>query len=82
MSKPHAMKENSYQGLIDLRLYEACPKAVFAAIAASFIINHQARGELSAELLREWYTLHINGVVPQRPPGKLWGELVGGAMDG
>lgn len=69
-----ANKPNDYQKAIDVELFEKCPKAVFAGIAASFILNHLGKSpdELSTELLKEWYNLHMQGIIPQAPPKKLW----------
>lgn len=50
-------------------MYEGCPKSVWAAIAVSYAT--QGGDELSnarAAVLREWRTLHEQGIVPQRPP--------------
>jgi hypothetical protein len=62
---------NQYvSALRELRgFYEACPKAVFAAIAVSGMTNGGDRLDEAATLvLREWWILHDNGIVPQRPP--------------
>jgi hypothetical protein len=65
-------RPNSYQAAIARRLYAETPKAVFAALAASYIINHHDAdaGELNldAELLDEWRLLYEQGIVPQAPP--------------
>lgn len=51
-------------------LYEQTPKAVFAAIAFSlaFISEEENAEAAIAKCLREWHALHINGIVPQKPP--------------
>jgi hypothetical protein len=52
-------------------LYERTPKAVFAAIAFSALTcggDNWDGGQ--AALLKEWRTLHANGIVPQAPPGE------------
>lgn len=66
--------ENSYSQTIPADFYSVCPKAVFAALAASLMLNHCAvpAGELTEALLKEWYTLHMQGIVPQCPPKSLW----------
>lgn len=68
-------KENHYTGHLTSDFYSACPKAVFAAIAMSMAALNAATDVdgIEGNLLREWYTLHMNGVVPQAPPKKLWG---------
>lgn len=50
-------------------VYARIPKAVLAAIAASFC--GAGAGEFDrvrARVLAEWVTLHANGIVPQAPP--------------
>jgi hypothetical protein len=50
-------------------LYARTPKAVFAAIAVSALSGGGDRLDEAAEaVIREWETLHLNGVVPQAPP--------------
>lgn len=62
-------KSNSYQELLSQEFYEKCPKAVLAAIAVSFVINHQGSDADVAEeiILHEWDILHKNGTIPQKP---------------
>ena len=63
---------NEYAGAIAPDLYAAIPKAVFAAIAVSAVFNQGVqleRGEtVNTYLVREWDTLHRNGLVPQALP--------------
>ncbi len=65
-------KPNQYQQQIDPRLYALCPKAVFAAIAVSPVMNGAAgledKDTPDAYLLREWGLLHRQGIVPQPVP--------------
>lgn len=53
-------------------LYARTPKAVFAAIAFSFALrlNEDHADRAAAEFLKEWETLHANGIVDQRPPSR------------
>lgn len=62
-------KENSYQKILTPEFYEKCPKAVLAAIAVSFVINHQdSRADMAEEIImHEWDILHKNGTIPQKP---------------
>lgn len=64
------MKSNNYAGA--LVLFPLVPKAVYAAIAYAFIVRTLggAPGPIEVEetLMREWTTLHENGIVPQKPP--------------
>lgn len=61
---------NQYVGALTMpHLYEDCPKAVWAAIAVSALTTGgDYLDQASANVLREWWTLHDNGIVPQRPP--------------
>lgn len=65
--------KNSYQSQLDPAFYERCPKAVFAAIAVSFVVNlkGQTFHKLESELYLEWLTLYRQGIVPQKPPANL-----------
>lgn len=60
---------NNYQKLLSAEFYEKCPKSVLAAIAVSFIINHQGSDNDNVEeiILHEWKVLNQNGIVPQKP---------------
>ena len=50
-------------------LYAATPKAVFAAIAVSYATCGGDYIERAREnVLLEWWFLHENGIIPQRPP--------------
>lgn len=62
-------KKNGYMEMIDRELYEKMPKAVFAAIAASYLLNHQNVNpeNISIDLRTEWRLLHEQGIVPQKP---------------
>ena len=52
-------------------LYAAIPKAVWAALAVSYASNGGDRVNdtdfLRDAIVREWWILHNNGIVPQRP---------------
>ncbi len=51
------------------RLYADVPKAVFAAVAASYCSSGGDNMDAMVKLfLEEWETLHENGIVPQPPP--------------
>jgi hypothetical protein len=59
---------NEYADALPYALYTDCPKAVFAAIAVSYATtggDHMEAAE--ANVLREWWTLYENGIVPQKP---------------
>lgn len=61
--------QNEYADALGAELYERTPKAVLAAIAVSALTTGGERlGEAAKLLLKEWETLHLNGIVPQRPP--------------
>ena len=67
----HGMKtRNDYQSAISAKLYAETPKAVFAAIAASLLLNHSGEdfANLDAAIVAEWAVLHSNGIVPQTAP--------------
>jgi hypothetical protein len=61
--------ENEYQKLLSQQLYDSTPKAVFAAIAVSFILNYIGEDETGVEkqILNEWRLLNLNKIVPQKP---------------
>lgn len=67
-------KENEYSKLLISDFYSVCPKAVFAAMAVSLMVNHCSHSfdAVTRALLQEWYILHMQGIVPQCPPNKLW----------
>lgn len=49
-------------------VYNVAPKAVLAAIAVSFASSGGDELEAARErVLREWWILHENGIVKQRP---------------
>src|SRR5258708_7158591 len=64
-----------YASQLSRALYEAAPKAVFAAIAVSPAMNGgtQVEDDETADryVLREWSLLHRQGLVAQAPPKKL-----------
>lgn len=62
-------KENDYQKLLTREFYDKCPKAVLAAIAVSYVLNHLGTKPEEAEevILNEWHLLHNNGIIPQKP---------------
>lgn len=68
-----ANKPNQYQQAIAPALFDTCPKAVFAAIAVSFLALQSGDSFefINGELLREWEVLHKQGIVPQAPPKSL-----------
>jgi len=55
----------------NLKIYEDCPKAVFAALACSFARrifgDDKSHAEIETELLNEWSTLYQGHIVPQKP---------------
>lgn len=65
-----AKTQNQYAAIVQQgKLYESCPKAVFAALAVSYA----SRGGdyldgVSDLLLKEWWILYQNQIVPQKPP--------------
>ena len=66
---------NEYQRQISKQLYADCPKAVLAAIAVS-ALTYGRLDEADNRLLREWWILYCQGIVPQKPtmpdPGSEW----------
>lgn len=61
---------NEYAAKLGL-IFDECPKAVLAAIAMSYFINHEAwQDDPVTGFCAEWETLSQNGIVPQKP-GKL-----------
>ena len=62
-------RRNEYQSALDPKLFDACPKAVIAAIAVSVLtVGGDELAMASSRFLAEWWTLYDNGIVPQRPP--------------
>lgn len=64
--------ENEYQKLVSREVYEKTPKAVFAAIAISYMVNLVGISfdGIDNELIKEWKILHGNKIVPQKPTVK------------
>lgn len=62
--------KNQYARAISRKLYDDTPKAVFAALAVSYITNRDnvEFEDIDAAVRDEWATLYANGIVPQRPP--------------
>jgi hypothetical protein len=59
---------NEYQEALG-DLYDSTPKAVLGAIAVSFATEGGDKlSEARALVLEEWRILHMNGIVPQKPP--------------
>ena len=62
--------QNPYANLLRKgKLFEVCPKAVFAALAVSYA----SRGgdfldNVENKVLKEWWILYRNQIVPQKPP--------------
>lgn len=49
--------------------YDKIPKAVLAAVAVSFATQGGDNLEQAlVAVMTEWNTLHLNGIVPQKPP--------------
>lgn len=60
---------NEYAAELGGKLYESCPKAVFAAIAVSSLTcGGDWLEEAKDRLLREWWALYRAEIVPQKPP--------------
>lgn len=63
---------NEYATAGGMDLYEACPKAVFAAMAVSSLtLGGDYLDEARSRLLKEWMVLYQQGIVKQSPPSKL-----------
>lgn len=62
--------KNEYQKQISEELYKKTPKAVFAAIAVSYLVNFDTEfaDNVDGGILQEWELLYMNGIVPQKPP--------------
>ncbi len=63
---------NEYATLVSPGLFAVTPKAVFAAVAVSALLrdavsDSNANAIASDAILREWWALYHNGIVPQRP---------------
>ena len=68
---------NTYTELINDNFYRDTPKAVFAALAISYLINHQGADYSKPEILEqmlvnEWHLLHQAGVIPQEAAAGSW----------
>lgn len=77
------MSENKFQKEINPSIYNACPKSVMAAMVVQLLQREYFPSEgdwteddwlqwLQGTFLREWYSLHINGIVPEKPGKGLW----------
>lgn len=62
-------KQNEYQRMLSQEFFNKTPKAVFAALAVSFVYNHKEFSKETIEdyLKAEWELLHTQGIVPQKP---------------
>lgn len=61
-------KGNTYADALRPR-YGGTPKSVIAAVAVSLLLkdNEGNWGKVYDAFVREWATLHANGIVPQKP---------------
>jgi hypothetical protein len=66
---PGLKKSNEYAKAFG-QLYDKTPKSVFAAVANSLLTLYSDGNpnQLIDDFLAEWETLHVNGIVPQKPP--------------
>lgn len=64
---------NEYAEAVPCAVYEAIPKAVWAAIAISFAnrIDGDRLDQAAQMIVHEWSILHQNGIVPQSIPAAL-----------
>lgn len=65
--------KNQYVAAIDAKLFDACPKAVFAAIAATPAMNDGAvncgeNWSVNEWIVTEWHALATAGVLTQKVP--------------
>ncbi len=60
---------NEYVDVLPGTFYADIPKAVWAAMFISYLRNlhNVEKTDLLVEIMREWYALHDNGIVPQKP---------------
>jgi hypothetical protein len=60
---------NDYRLLISQQVYEKTPKAVFAALVVSYLLNHQniKAKDIDKNIREEWANLNAQGIVPQKP---------------
>ena len=64
---------NEYVDTLPSGVYADIPKAVWAAVAISLATTGGERlEEALSEVLDEWLALHLNGIVPQEVPHRLW----------
>lgn len=63
---------NNYQLSINPELYEKTPKAVFAGLLVSYLVNHKGLEfqEINEEILREWNLLIKNGIISEKQKSK------------
>lgn len=60
---------NEYAFAAGPDVFERAPKTVWAALAVSFASNGgDYIDEVRDRIVREWWILHENGIVPQKPP--------------
>lgn len=60
---------NPYVGCLDVGVFDAIPKSVWAAIAISLATDGGERlNEATLNILHEWEVLSDNGIVAQKPP--------------
>lgn len=55
----------------ELRWFDKCPKSVLFEIARQFAMLANGEEAADAAFVRmrsEWGALHVNGIVPQKPP--------------
>lgn len=59
---------NEYVSSVSRRLFELCPKTVWAAIAISLATTGGNRlSEAEQLIINEWASLYDAGIVPQKP---------------
>ena len=65
-------KSNQYADAIGMKIFDACPKAVWAAIAYSLAmrLGSDNHGQAIETIKREWFILHGGNIVPQKPRGE------------
>ena len=74
---------NYYQQSLSEGLYQVCPKAVLAAIAVSALtVGGDYLDAGGRRVLKEWWVLYHNGIVPQRPPYPEPADEVGEGSEG
>ena len=63
-------KISAYQMILSAKFFEKTPKAVFAALAVSFVYNFQCPENsalVEGLLIEEWETLFEHALVSQKP---------------